>query len=776
MLAEENLSSESSHKREKLKPNICRFFSSKAGCRFGDKCKFKHEVLKEVTVLSSQKALQSSDFDELSVSHHEELNQSTSATAPSKSLTSTLAEVGAETSESEVKHKEDDLVESDTNIDLKVCDHFLKKGWCRFGKRCRFAHPKRERQRKTSLKPDGDYNEERGVSENPDNDLEECAAAKGEIKTVQVQKPRNRKQLCRFYLNGNCRYGDRCKFSHDSRKEEADYQLKDGQVNKDTSSVQSVKAETKAPSNPPRLAKKRGDLTSEDIQHLRKTECDQLKKRFPTGKLQIMSESEDINCYQVDIMPTDPDWPFDIKTFCLKIEFPAQYPLQMFSVESPDDNMLPTIVRHYMEKRIANWLEEKQAKLVEADKVELVFRPFLRWFDRTLEDIVTEGLRRYQRDLAARAAGFEFIPAKPVSERSQMEDDIPEPEKDGEDDEETTEEDEGEGDTDLGTYSGSESGEEPDRTASSNNYADVERKGTEVLLRSLQLKENAATLLLDKLAIIIQCERCKTNTEFKTPGGRLNLIPCAKCYNEQRVLFRPALTHHFSAVVGYLDMANCLPHDLILQDCVGVVSCLNCSRNMKLEGLVPGQVKQMWCQRCHKKLVIATESVRFQQLQPSELTVELPAHQIQVSKQRKVGRDPAIQEGKPLPAEGTCKHYKKSFRWLRFPCCGKCYPCDICHDDKEGDHEMKFASRMICGFCCKEQPYTVEKPCVLCGSHLTKMHSSHWEGGRGCRDKIRMSRNDVHKYSSMSKTVSKKAQEKQDSKKSGKKTTKLRHA
>lgn len=37
-------------------------------------------------------------------------------------------------------------------------------------------------------------------------------------------------------------------------------------------------------------------------------------------------------------------------------------------------------------------------------------------------------------------------------------------------------------------------------------------------------------------------------------------------------------------------------------------------------------------------------------------------------------------------------------------------------------------------------------------------------------------RNDVHKYSNMSKTVSKKAQEKQDSKKSGKKTTKLRHS
>ena len=73
-----------------------------------------------------------------------------------------------------------------------------------------------------------------------------------------------------------------------------------------------------------------------------------------------------------------------------------------------------------------------------------------------------------------------------------------------------------------------------------------------------------------------------------------------------------------------------------------------------------------------------------------------------VPNRKRIPKDPAIQEGKPLPNFGTCKHYKKSYRWLRFPCCGKCYPCDICHDSKE-DHEMKYANRMICGFCCKEQ-------------------------------------------------------------------------
>lgn len=40
---------------------------------------------------------------------------------------------------------------------------------------------------------------------------------------------------------------------------------------------------------------------------------------------------------------------------------------------------------------------------------------------------------------------------------------------------------------------------------------------------------------------------------------------------------------------------------------------------------------------------------------------------------------------------------------VRFPCCGKLYPCDKCHDEKETDHEMEMANRMVCGYCSKEQ-------------------------------------------------------------------------
>ena len=77
---------------------------------------------------------------------------------------------------------------------------------------------------------------------------------------------------------------------------------------------------------------------------------------------------------------------------------------------------------------------------------------------------------------------------------------------------------------------------------------------------------------------------------------------------------------------------------------------------------------------------------------------------------------------------------------LRFPCCGKPYPCDTCHDEAE-DHVMERANRMICGFCSREQTYSGSRPCVGCGMEVVGGRAgAYWEGGKGCRNKIKMSR------------------------------------
>ncbi|EEC15059.1 conserved hypothetical protein [Ixodes scapularis] len=200
---------------------------------------------------------------------------------------------------------------------------------------------------------------------------------------------------------------------------------------------------------------------------------------------------------------------------------------------------------------------------------------------------------------------------------------------------------------------GAAKSEQPDAQKPRADILVNQKRGTEVKFRRLELGENVATLECLKVALRIQCSRCRCNADLTTPSRRRN---------------------------------------------------------------TPKVVKNV--------------------------------------------KDPAIQEGKPLPSNGICKHYKKSFRWLRFPCCGKAYPCDKCHDEQEGGHEMKFATRMICGHCAKEQPFAAEKPCIGCGSFTTKKPTAHWEGGRGCRDSIKMSRDDNKKYSGIGKTISRKAQDK----------------
>ncbi|XP_075721299.1 ring finger and CHY zinc finger domain containing 1 [Rhipicephalus microplus] len=294
-----------------------------------------------------------------------------------------------------------------------------------------------------------------------------------------------------------------------------------------------------------------------------------------------------------------------------------------------------------------------------------------------------------------------------------------------------------------------------------------QKKGTEVKFRRLELGEGVATLECTKVAVRVQCGRCRCNADVVTPARRRNVVTCGRCSRTCSVTFRPNLMHPFNSVMGYFDLVDCFAVDLVLSGCVFSLDCFGCNKRMTADGIHYGQRRSLWCQFCNAKMTVLMESVKFLQLQPSKAAENAgSAFSIKAPKMIKKFKDPAIQEGKPLPEGGICKHYKKSFRWLRFPCCGKAYPCDKCHDEQEGgSHEMKYATRMICGHCCKEQPFAAEKPCTGCANFMTKKPTAHWEGGRGCRDRIRMSRDDNKKFSGTGKTISKRAQEKLSGKK-----------
>lgn len=48
----------------------------------------------------------------------------------------------------------------------------------------------------------------------------------------------------------------------------------------------------------------------------------------------------------------------------------------------------------YVEVSIQEWIEEKDKQNIKRGVINMVFRPFLKWFDRSLEDMVTEGLKQ----------------------------------------------------------------------------------------------------------------------------------------------------------------------------------------------------------------------------------------------------------------------------------------------------------------------------------------------------------------------------------------------
>lgn len=114
--------------------------------------------------------------------------------------------------------------------------------------------------------------------------------------------------------------------------------------------------------------------------------------------------------------------------------------------------------------------------------------------------------------------------------------------------------------------------------------------------------------------------------------------------------------------------------------------------------------------------------------------------------------DKKMSAGKPLPKNGVCKHFKNSYRWFKYPCCQRLFPCMICHDDNT-DHPSQKSELYVCGFCSTLQKCSQKNTCKKCQASINGQDSNKrfWEGGKGCRNTDRLSKNDKHKFKSKKK-------------------------
>ncbi|KAI9907748.1 hypothetical protein PsorP6_004122 [Peronosclerospora sorghi] len=283
-------------------------------------------------------------------------------------------------------------------------------------------------------------------------------------------------------------------------------------------------------------------------------------------------------------------------------------------------------------------------------------------------------------------------------------------------------------------------------------------KGTQICLEDLFLHE-VGTLVAHRLVCQVQCSNCPLKFDATLSLNSVEIQKwCPRCSVLQHVLMSPVFAHSHDNVLAYVDTDNCYIVDVLPTDVLA--TCLKCGCEALLERLMPRQRLEQACFSCHVKLAVSAKRFLAQHLSGSIVKRSSSPNGTEAKAIKKGAKhaDSSFVVGQPLPRNGTCNHYKHSLRWFRFQCCGKAFPCDVCHDSSEclEANLGKFASRVICGLCSKEQSSTIKE--CSCGNDFTKKKSttSHWEGGTGCRNSLQMSRWDKQKYRGQNKTESKK--------------------
>ncbi|KAI0502896.1 hypothetical protein F5B22DRAFT_640553 [Xylaria bambusicola] len=263
----------------------------------------------------------------------------------------------------------------------------------------------------------------------------------------------------------------------------------------------------------------------------------------------------------------------------------------------------------------------------------------------------------------------------------------------------------------------------------------VER-GTAISFPTVELY-GIELLQVSILNISSKCQRCKTLNDITSlkPGAE-KAINCRKCGSPATAMFRQEMVHQNSSRAGFIDVTGCTVADMLPS--TFVPTCSKCSTPSQGLVSVRGEAVTNVCRECHGRFTFKIPQVKFLAITAGSA---LPPALGPRRRQEKLG----LHAGEPLPGRGACQHYRRSYRWFRFSCCSKVHPCDKCHDENE-DHIQEWANRMICGWCSREQNYAVEA-CTFCGrSVIGKKGRGFWEGGKGTRDKVKMSRKDKRKF------------------------------
>ncbi|KAJ3257807.1 hypothetical protein HK103_004275 [Boothiomyces macroporosus] len=479
--------------------------------------------------------------------------------------------------------------------------------------------------------------------------------------------------------------------------------------------IQPVKPSRPAVARPVSKTIQQSSDPVERARNIRDFEIQQLVKRYSAKSTAFSTHI----AVEFEMKPSDPDFPFELEALQVLLTIPILYPTDRKCKLELNNPEIPSNLTTNIEKVVSEKIELSKLSLLD----------IIKWMDKELEGFLVE----------KQEVGVKIAFVKPTDARVYYGGD---PGSSDEDNQELT---------DVTTD------EEPEMVEENSvQMPEISHKGTQIRLMNIDL-ENISLLHSISLSISVRCLRCKDIGEFlslkpSSNSENLQTNACKKCSTVYTANFRTDFVHLNSISLGFLDLEGCSVLDLLPSKYSA--TCSNCnheqSPNECFENLVRDSTTIQHCRNCHTKMSITIKNVKFVKIDntPAKLLRKAP----------RKPKDEHFTLNQPLPKNGVCAHYRKSYRWFRFPCCSKLFPCDICHDEGS-DHKGEWATRMVCGFCSREQPYS-QKPCV-CGKSLVRERGKgFWEGGDGTRDPRLMSKNDSRKYSGLNKTVSRRAKDK----------------
>ncbi|TPX37705.1 hypothetical protein SmJEL517_g00532 [Synchytrium microbalum] len=470
---------------------------------------------------------------------------------------------------------------------------------------------------------------------------------------------------------------------------------------------------------------------------IRDVEMVQLQKRFPKG-------ITDTERFTFSMAPSDPDFPFDLESIDLALNIPRTYPITPATLV-----VNSTIIPQHLIKAVSlGWNRKASVSTSMQDKNRLTLLQLVNWLDVNLERLL---IGREEPAPKLIVVNHKSRQADVVDDGLTTTTDIDNVASQGTESSDSQSESSSDSQTEDGDGTGEQStaNEEGQITGTAH-------RGTQIRF-ILPTLTNIALLRTSTIQLLTTCHKCHIQIPITINSTQFNQDvwwTCNRCSSDVGCRLRPTYCFAGESNLGYIDL-----HDIGVSDVLTstyIATCGTCDSTIVFKNQTRGGLVTHTCEQCHSKLTLGIDEVKFVKLQAAVLSKTSASSVLPQKKKKRVKDDVNLVVGEPLPKTGNCSHYKHSHRWFRFACCGRLYPCDLCHEEQNPDgHEMVFGSRMVCGYCSREQ--RVGNECV-CGKSVTRIRGTgHWEGGQGTRDRTLMSRNESRKFAGLSKTTSRKS-------------------